>query len=350
MIRVLVIDDSPTIRAMIKVALRKDPEINIVGEAGDPYEARLAIKELLPDVVTLDVEMPKMSGTDFLEKIMRLRPMPVIMFSTLTYKGARTSIEALSLGAFDCIGKPEGGDMTDALSSLAEKVKLAAKSNIGKHTGHRKNAAPLASNFMPNGKVVAIGASTGGVEALTQVLSSFPKNCPATAIVQHMPPLFTKSFAERLNKQCAPNVYEAENGMPFEEGNIYLAPGGDHHLTVDSRSGRAVCRVLPGPPVSSHSPSVDELFGSFARTFGPSVVGALLTGMGSDGARGLLTIRQSGGLTIGQDEDSSIVYGMPRVAFEMGAVQRQLDLSDIGPMILGACSRNEEKEVLQSAS
>lgn len=335
--RVLVVDDSPTMRGMISAVLGSDPDIEVIGEAADALQARGAIKQLNPDVITLDIEMPNMNGLEFLEKIMTLRPMPVIMVSTLTHKGADAALAALELGAFDCVGKPIPGD-PHTLSTLTSKVKAAA----GARVRARVAPPPLApaaippapsSGFRPGRKIVALGASTGGVEALISVLKSFPANCPPTVITQHMPPAFTKSFAERLNRLCAPKVSEAVDGARLEVGRVYLAPGGDRHLEVTNPSAPH-CRLINAPPVNGHCPSVDVLFNSVAKLAQRNAVGAILTGMGRDGAEGLLAMRHAGANTIGQDEKSCVVYGMPRVAFDIGAVGQQLSLNAIGDEIV----------------
>ena len=340
--RVLVVDDSATMRSLVSAVLRRDPEIEVVGSAGDPLEARQAIKALNPDVVTLDVEMPNMNGLEFLEKIMRLRPMPVIMISTLTQRGAETSIRALELGAFDCVGKPTSGESpADAFAGLTEKVKAAWRAQVRPLSAR---PGPSGGTFRPNGSVVAIGSSTGGVEALLTIIASLPRNCPPTVITQHMPPTFTKSFAARLNSFCAAEVAEAHEGAPLEIGKVYLAPGGAAHLeVVGSTSLR--CRLREGDLVSGHRPSVDVLFASVAKTAGANAVGVILTGMGRDGASGLLSMRENGASTIGQDEASSVIYGMPRVAFEIGAVERQLPLNAIGDHILALCNLDHQRKL-----
>ncbi|MES1199518.1 MAG: chemotaxis response regulator protein-glutamate methylesterase [Pseudomonadota bacterium] len=329
-VRVLVVDDSATMRGLITAELERDPAIEVVGGAGDPLEAREAIKALSPDVITLDVEMPKMSGIEFLEKIMRLRPMPVIMVSTLTQKGATITLEALELGAFDCVGKPD-------FVGLADKVKAAARARV-RWLSDRAPPPPIRHAYHPSDAVIAIGASTGGVEALIAVLQTFPENCPPTVITQHMPGLFTTSFAARLDRIAAPNVAEAFEGAPLKIGQIYLAPGGGPHLHVRNGGVFGACTLRGEDLVNGHRPSVDELFFSIARTLGPRAVGIILTGMGKDGAQGLKAIRDAGGRTIGQDEPSSVVYGMPRVAFELGGVERQISLSQIGPAALDLCA------------
>ena len=345
--RVLVVDDSPTMRGMITAVLNSDPEVSVIGQCGDALEARAKIKELNPDVVTLDIEMPNMSGLEFLEKIMTLRPMPVIMVSSLTQRGAEATIAALEIGAFDCVGKPAPGD-TRPFHELIEKVKAAAKS-AARYQYMRKPVEPPApaantnakSEYRVGRKIVAIGSSTGGVEALIEVLKNFPVNCPPTVITQHMPATFTKSFAERLNRICAPKVQEATDGARLEIGRIYLAPGGDNHLTV-ANAHAPCCRLIDRPPVNGHRPSVDVLFDSVAELAGRNAVGVILTGMGRDGASGLLKMRHAGARTIGQNEKTCVVYGMPRVAFELGAVETQLPLGGIGEEILKQTAARKE--------
>lgn len=344
--RVLVVDDSPTMRGLIAAVLNADPDVSVVGQAGDAMEARNAIKQLNPDVVTLDIEMPNMNGLEFLDKIMKLRPMPVIMVSTLTHRGAEASLMALEIGAFDCVAKPQPGDARP-FGDLAEKVKAAARSQ---HRYIRTDAPPLApsvtnvnpaASYRSGRKIVAIGASTGGVEALIAVLQKFPVNCPPTVVTQHMPPTFTKSFAERLNRLCAPVVQEATDGARLEIGKIYLAPGGERHLQVANASAPC-CRLVERDPVNGHRPSVDVLFDSVAELAGRNAVGVILTGMGRDGAAGLLKMRHAGARTIGQNEKTCVVYGMPRVAFELGAVEQQHPLSSIGEEILKITAARRE--------
>lgn len=334
-IRVLVVDDSPTMRAMISSVLASEREIEVVGHAADPLEARDAIKALNPDVVTLDIEMPNMNGIEFLDRLMRLRPMPVIMISTLTQEGAEATLRALELGAVDYIGKPRDGDMRAAFAPLGDMIRAAARSRV-----RSRIAAPQqtrTSSFRPNRNILAIGSSTGGVEALQTVLETFPENCPPTLITQHMPPVFTKNFAMRLDRTCAPRVMEAEDGAPLTTGVVYIAPGGPQHLTVEFK-GQIVCRLRDSAPVNGHCPSVDVLFGSVSDAVGARAVGVLLTGMGRDGAAGLLRMRQAGARTLGQDEATCVVYGMPRAAFEMGAVEQQVPISRIAATALSLCS------------
>ncbi|MCG9915678.1 MAG: chemotaxis response regulator protein-glutamate methylesterase [Phenylobacterium sp.] len=338
-VRVLIVDDSATMRSLIAATLRQDPEIEVLGFANDPLEAREAIKRLNPDVITLDVEMPHMSGLDFLEKIMRLRPMPVVMVSTLTQAGADATLSAMELGAVDCVGKPgAGATAAEAFADLAEKVKAAARARV------RPFAGPVVRTeenrtYRAQDVVVAIGSSTGGVEALMTILSAFPATCPPTVVTQHMPATFTRSFAERLDRVSGAKVAEAWDGARLLPGHVYLAPGGAAHLEVTGTT-HPTCRLRVDEPVNGHRPSVDVLFESVARLKRPAL-GVILTGMGRDGAQGLLTLRQSGAHTLGQDEASCVVYGMPRAAHEIGAVEKQSPLARMSAAILGLCAATE---------
>lgn len=338
-IGVLVVDDSATMRGLIGAALKRDPEIEVLGFANDPIEAREQIKKLNPDVVTLDIEMPKMNGLEFLEKIMRLRPTPVVMVSTLTQSGADVTLQALELGAVDCVGKPVGGvTAQEAFADLTAKVKAAARARVKPYNG------PVAvverdRDYRASDAILAIGSSTGGVEALMTILSNFPDTCPPTVITQHMPATFTKSFAARLDKISGAHVTEARDGDRLQVGHVYVAPGGDAHMEVTS-SAHPVIRLRQGEPINGHRPSVDALFESVAKLNRPAV-GAILTGMGRDGAAGLMSMKKAGARTLGQDESSCVVYGMPRVAFEIGAVDKQVGLSRMGPAILNLCAAAE---------
>jgi two-component system chemotaxis response regulator CheB len=344
-VRVLVVDDSATMRAMITATLEADPEIKVIGHAADPHEARNAIKQLSPDVLTLDIEMPNMDGLEFLEKIMRLRPMPVIMVSTLTQAGAHVNLRALEIGAFDCVAKPSSFNQR-SFDSLGETVKAAAGSRRQRHDPRPQTAtkpsapAGAKTGFTPDGKIIAIGSSTGGVEALITVLSSFPANCPPTIISQHMPATFTASFADRLNRLCLPTVTEAADGAPLQPGHIYLAPGNAHLELANVHAPR--CRLTETERVNGHRPSVDVMFRSVCSLLGDRAVGIILTGMGKDGAEGLLAMRQAGCETIGQDEASCVVYGMPKVAYEVGAVCKQLSIERIAERALSLCNRKEK--------
>jgi two-component system chemotaxis response regulator CheB len=341
MIRVLIVDDSATMRGLIRATLQRDREIEVVGEAADPLEARAAIKALNPDVITLDVEMPNMTGLEFLERIMRLRPMPVVMVSTLTSRGAEATLNALELGAVDCIAKPATGG-PNAFDDLADKVKAAAGARVRPSGPKPTPKAP--THFKPNDRIIAIGSSTGGVEALITLLSGFPENCPPTVITQHMPATFTRSFAERLDRLTAPRVTEAVDGDVLTPGRVYLAPGGLTHLQVTGTQTRR-CRLVDTDLVNGHRPSVDVLFASVAKTAGAGAVGAILTGMGRDGAAGLLAMREAGASTVGQDEATSVVYGMPKAAMQIGAVQRQLPLERMAAQILALTSAASEETI-----
>jgi two-component system chemotaxis response regulator CheB len=345
MIRVLVVDDSATMRGLVTATLRADPGIEVVGQAASSAEARQAIKALNPDVVTLDVEMPAMNGLEFLEKIMRLRPMPVVMVSSLTGRGAEASLLALELGAFDCAAKPSAAG-SGAFDGLPATVRAAARARVRPGAARsgpdaaRRAAAP---DYRPDGSLVAIGSSTGGVEALLTIIGQLPANFAPTVITQHMPAAFTGSFAERLNRACAAEVLEASDGAPLVPGRVYLAPGGETHLVV-AGAGTLRCRLHRGDPVSGHRPSVDALFGSVAKAAGPKAVGVILTGMGRDGARGLLAMREAGARSVGQDEASCVVYGMPKSAFEIGAVGKQLGLEAIAAEIISATNAKTKRE------
>lgn len=342
-IRVIVVDDSQFIRDMFRTFLSQDPNIEVVATADDPYDAREKIKQLNPDVITLDVEMPKMDGIAFLEKIMALRPMPVVMVSTLTQKGAGITLQALEMGAVECIGKPANMNDTQAFArELIAKVKSAASARV---KARSRSAAPTVDSAPRlhftgdvNRSLIAIGSSTGGVEALREVLIKMPANCPPIVITQHMPPMFTKPFANRLSNLCAITVVESENGLLIEPGHAYVAYGAEH-LKVQKRAGRYYCVHEDSPTVSGHKPSVDVLFNSVAEQAGAGAVGCILTGMGKDGAQGMLAMRQAGALTLGESEASCVVYGMPRAAFELGAVMQQCHLRDISAEILKSCAK-----------
>jgi len=326
-------------RQLLASLLEADPEIEVVGTAADPHIARERIKALNPDVVTLDVEMPHMDGLTFLRKIMTLRPMPVVMISTLTQRGAETTLEALEIGAVDFIAKPTGdlaNGMTELAAELQRKVKAAAGVRVGCRRAVAAPQLPRQQRRRRPEKIVFVGASTGGVEALKALLMGFPPDCPPTLITQHMPPKFTRGFAERLDRQCPITVSEAVDDEAIEPGHVYIAPG-SHHLEIARVGNRHVCRLSDDAPVGGHRPSVDVLFRSAARVCGKSAVGSILTGMGKDGAEGLLELRRAGGMTLGQDEQSALIYGMPRAAFERGAVMRQCSLAQMADAILDAC-------------
>jgi len=341
-IKVLIIDDSALVRELLTAVLSSDPQIEVVGTASNPIVARERIKQLNPHVLTLDIEMPRMDGLDFLERLMALRPMPVVMVSSLSQRGAEASLRALELGAVDVVAKPTG-DLRESLPALREeilaKVKAAASARLGRRAA-AKPAVPAARTsalpFRTTETVVAIGASTGGVEAIATVLQALPADSPAIAITQHMPPFFTARFARRLDEACPVRVHEARDGERMLPGHAYIAPG-DQHLRIGRYGANYVCRVGGQDRVSGHCPSVDVLFRSLAEEAGVNAVGVILTGMGGDGAEGLRAIRKKGGRTLGQDEASCVVYGMPRVAFEAGAVENQVPLDGMGAAIIECC-------------
>jgi two-component system, chemotaxis family, protein-glutamate methylesterase/glutaminase len=341
-VRVLIVDDSAVMRQLLTSLLEADPEIIVVGAAADPYLARDRIKALNPDVITLDIEMPHMDGLTFLRKIMALRPMPVVMISTLTQHGAETTLEALEIGAVDFIAKP-AHEQAEQLAVLAEELRQKVKAAVHVRVAARRAPparAPRRERLRRStGKILFVGASTGGVEALKTLLMGLPEDCPPMLIAQHMPPRFTTGFASPLNRQCPMTVSEAADGDAIEAGHVYIAPGSQHLEIVRVGNGH-ICRLSDGAPVSGHRPSVDVLFRSAARVCAKSAVAAILTGMGKDGAEGLLELRRAGGLTLGQDEESSLIYGMPRVAFERGAVMRQYALSRMAEAILDTCEHD----------
>ena len=336
-VRVLVVDDSAVMRQLLSTLLSADPEIEVVGTASDPHIARERIKTLNPDVLTLDVEMPRMDGLTFLQKIMTLRPMPVVMVSTLTQAGTEVTLEALEIGAVDFVAKQTADANREQFAvELQTKVKAAARTRVTPRRPAPVQAPPQRRLQGSHNRVVFIGASTGGVEALKRLLAGIPANCPPILITQHMPPRFTEAFAQRLNRELAMNVCEAAHDQPIEPGNVYIAPGA-HHLEIARSGTHNRCVLSDAPPVSGHRPSVDVLFRSAANIVGHTAIGVILTGMGKDGAEGLLAMRKTGAVTLGQDEDSALIYGMPRAAFECGAVMHQHSLDKMAAAILDAC-------------
>lgn len=341
-IKVLVVDDSALIRQVLSRTLGRDGDIVVVGAAQDPIDAREQIKALNPDVLTLDIEMPNMNGLQFLDKLMRLRPLPVVMVSTLTTKGASETLLALELGAVDFVAKPNAelaGGLEAFGENLRQKVRAAAHSDVkARALKVTPPQVPLRTAAAPAGAVIAIGASTGGVEAIRVILSDMPADCPPIVIAQHMPAGFTARFAARLDEVTDLAVLEAEDRMPLETGHAYVARG-DYHLRVERSSGQLKCRLMQDDLASGHRPSVDVLFESVARSVGPMAVGAILTGMGRDGARGLRLMREAGCYTVGQSQSSALVYGMPRVAFEEGALVEQAPIETIAAKLAAALTR-----------
>lgn len=347
--RVLIVDDSSLIRSLFTEMLNSDPGIEVIGTASDPYDAREKIKQLNPDVITLDVEMPKMDGLSFLEKIMSLRPMPVVMASTLTQKGAETTIRALEIGAIDYVSKPTTSQTRDTLSALKDeliaKVKIAAKARVrsNQHAHANNNVdesliLPFTPSAITKRKIIAIGSSTGGVEALREIIVRLPSNCPPVVITQHMPETFTASFAARLNKLSAVTVHEASDGQRIETGHVYIAPGGKHLEIHATGKDSYLCKVSDGMLVSGHKPSVDVLFRSVAKAVKDNAVGVILTGMGKDGAEGMRDMKLAGALTLGQNEETCVVYGMPKAAKMNQAVDVEISLGKMAEEILKRCN------------
>jgi len=347
-IKVLVVDDSALIRQLLTKVLNQDPEIEVVGTAIDPFQAREKIKSLNPDVLTLDVEMPKMDGITFLSNLMRLRPMPVVMISSLTTAGAEITLNALELGAIDFIAKPNIGVAQDLAllgDEIIRTVKSAARSKVRalpstlRNTPEKRTAdsilprakGPIA--FSTTDRLVAIGASTGGTEAIKEVLMALPADSPAIVITQHIPEAFSAPFAKRMNNSSAMNVCEAQDGQQILPGHVYIAPG-DQHMMVERSGARFLCRLNQGDPVNRHRPSVDVLFRSVAQQLGHNAMGMVLTGMGDDGAKGLLEMRESGALTIAQDEASSVVWGMPGEAVKLNAAKGVYPLDKMASKII----------------
>ncbi len=328
-IKVLVVEDSMVFRELLVQNLNRDPAIHVVGTASDPFQARDAILALKPDVMTLDVELPRMSGIEFLRKLMPQYPLPTIVISSLSDK----VFDALNAGAVDFVAKPavsNRAQLEDFIrNELIVKVKIASSAQIGnvRKPLTMQTRSPL--NMKNSKAIVAIGASTGGTEATLAVAKEFGPDMPGIIVVQHMPPGFTEMYAKRLDDQCQVKVREAKTGDRVMPGLMLVAPGGDRHMSIVEVNGGDQIECKNGPKVNGHCPSVDVMFDSVARVAGPNALGIILTGMGGDGAKGLLAMRKAGAKTIGQDESTSIVYGMPKVAYDLGAVQYQEKLSDI---------------------
>ncbi len=336
-IRVLIIDDSALVRQLLTEVFANNPEFEVVGTAPDPIIAREKIKALSPDVLTLDIEMPRMNGIEFLEKLMRLRPMPVVMISTLTIEGADITLQALELGAIDYVAKPTTNlskSMDSLRSEILTKVRTAARARIRSHAmSSRPVGAPTMLAPSAHGRrIIGIGASTGGVEALGTLLSAVTPNAPGIVIVQHMPATFTGRFAARLDSQLALKVVEGTDGCLILPGMAVVAPGGRHFRVIETGEGLR-CRITDGHVGQGHMPSADMMFQSLVP-FGRQAAGIILTGMGRDGAEGLLAMRRAGALTIAQDQPSCVVYGMPRAAVDIGAVVKELPITRIAAAML----------------
>lgn len=349
-IRVVVVDDSALVRSLLTEIINRQPDMQCVGSAADPLAAREMIRELDPDVITLDVEMPRMDGLEFLSRLMRLRPMPVVMVSTLTEQGAEITLRALELGAIDFVAKPRIGvsqGLNELASDITDKIRVAAAAKVRRLPGataptapgvnpaaavsHTRPAAPLPR--VSTEKIICIGASTGGTEAIREVLVPLPADSPAIVITQHMPPGFTTSFANRLNGLCKIRVAEARDGERILPGHAYIAPGG-HHLRIERSGSNYVAVVEDTEPVNRHRPSVEVLFKSAARVIGPNAIGIMLTGMGGDGASAMREMKDAGSYNYVQDEASCVVFGMPRMAIQHGAAHEVLPLNQIAPAVL----------------
>jgi two-component system chemotaxis response regulator CheB len=352
-IRLLIVDDSALVRKLLTEIMGRDPEIEVVGTASDPYAARERIKQLNPDVITLDVEMPRMDGITFLENLMRLRPMPVVMVSSLTQSGADVTLRALELGAIDFVAKPKidvAGSLADYTEELIAKVKVAAGARVSARSASPPRTAQLQPDkrhsadavlaaapgkrvLRTTDRIIAVGASTGGTEAIRELLEVLPPDAPAVVISQHIPAAFSKPFADRMNRCSAMAVCEASDGQYILPGHVYIAPG-DLHLLIERDGARYRCRLSSGPHVNRHRPSVDVMFRSVAQNVGPNAAGVILTGMGDDGARGLKEMLEAGAATIAQDEATSVVWGMPGAAVKLGGAQHILPLHRIASEVL----------------
>jgi len=340
-VRVVIVDDSALARQLIRAMLTADGSIEVVGSATDPTTAADIIRTKNPDVITLDVEMPNMDGLTFLEKIMRVRPTPVVMVSSLTERGADVTLQALELGAVDFVAKPRidvARGFEAKREELVAKIKAAARARVRALSP----APPAAPAKMPplyrtSERVVAIGASTGGVEALREVICALPSDSPTTLVVQHMPGGFTQRFAQRLNGLAQVAVVEAQDGQRALPGHVYIAPG-ERHLRLMRSGAQYLCKIDDGPPVGGHRPSVDALFHSVAAEAGRNAIGVILTGMGADGAKGLKAMREAGARTIGQSEASCVVYGMPKAAHALGATEVEAPIGRIARLILERCT------------
>ena len=342
-IRVLAVDDSALMRQIVSEIVNQHRDMEMVATAQDPLVARELIKRFNPDVLTLDVEMPRMDGLDFLEKLMRLRPMPVVMISSLTGRGSEVTLRALELGAVDFVTKPQLGIREGMLAwsdLIADKIRAAARAQLSAYRAQAAPAALAAGPLLSSEKLIAIGASTGGTEAIRHVLQPLPLTSPGILITQHMPPGFTRSFAGRLNKLCQISVKEAEHGERVLPGHAYIAPG-DRHMNLIRSGANYQIHLHDGPPVNRHRPSVDELFNSVAACAGRNAVGVILTGMGNDGAAGIGAMRQAGAWTIAQSEASCVVFGMPKEAINCGGVSEVAELSQISQQMLAKISAGQ---------
>lgn len=348
-IRVLIVDDSALIRKLLTEIINSQRDMEAVGAAPDPYAAREMIRNLDPDVLTLDVEMPRMDGLDFLERLMRLRPMPVVMVSTLTERGSEITLRALELGAVDFVAKPKldiANGMRDYAQEITDKIRVAMSARIRKPAGTRAGDERTAPGHLPSlgdraistEKVIVVGASTGGTEAIKEFLMRMPPDCPGILIAQHMPESFTRSFAARLDGMCRIAVKEAEDNERVLPGHAFIAPG-HSHLMLKRSGANYMTELSQTEPVNRHRPSVDVLFRSAARQAGKNAIGVILTGMGKDGAAGMLEMHRAGAYTFAQDEASCVVFGMPREAVALGAVDEVVPLSEMAGKVLERAAR-----------
>ncbi|MDT0583620.1 MULTISPECIES: chemotaxis response regulator protein-glutamate methylesterase [Alteromonadaceae] len=340
-IKVLVVDDSALIRSLLGEIIHQAPGMQLVGAAPDAFMAKDMVMDLKPDVITLDIEMPKVDGLTFLDRLMKARPTPVLMISTLTEKGADATIKSLELGAIDFIAKPKidvARGLNNYQQEIVDKIRIAAKSTPRTRSNISKTSVSIPISYQGTETVVAIGASTGGTEAIREVLQQLSPAFPATIVTQHMPPTFTKSFAQRLNSLCAISVKEAEDGERILPGNVYIAPG-DKHLTLARHGADYRIKLDDGPLVCGHKPSVDVMFASLAKTVGKNAVATVLTGMGKDGAKGLVALREAGALTMAQDEASCVVYGMPKAAVELGGTEHVFPLDKMSKALSKAVEK-----------
>ncbi len=337
-VRVLIVDDSAVVRQILTRDLKKHPGIDVVGAAPDPFIARDRIVELKPDVITLDVEMPRMDGITFLRALMKHHPIPVIVCSSLTPRGSQTALDAMDAGAVDVVCKPDGMySIEQMVGTLVEKIRIASRTKPRvRDSANNARPRPTLAMSETTHKIIALGASTGGVQALTEVLTQFPRNAPGTVVVQHMPPKFTASFAERLTKECQVEVREARSGDRVIPGRVLLAPGG-FHMVLRRSGAEYLVDIVQGPEVHHQMPAVDVLFDSVAQFAGANAVGAVLTGMGADGAAGLAAMRKAGARTVAQDEATSVVFGMPMEAIKLGAAEKVVPLGEVARTLLGWC-------------
>lgn len=354
--KVLIVDDSALMRALLSDIVNADRSLEVCGVASDPIQAREMIKQLNPDVLTLDIEMPKMSGIEFLRRLMRLRPMPVVMISTLTQEGAPETLHALELGAVDFLPKPKNRDISaigEYANDIQLKLRIAAQANLSQLSFKPKLARPNSNELIGvqaqhrAGYVCAIGASTGGTEAIRSVVRLLPADFAPVVVTQHIPAAFSASFAARVNEVSEINVCEAKDGQAIESGNVYIAPG-DYHLQVKKHGGELYCALSDGPRVNMHKPSVEVMFDSVTEACGANATGVMLTGMGADGAEAMLRMRKAGATTLVQSEESSVIWGMPKAAYQLGAATDVVDLDKMATALVSDYCRKPRSKATNS--